>query len=193
MAAAPLIILQNVQLAFGHHALLDQASLTISANERIGLIGRNGAGKSSLLRLLDQRSEPDDGLVIKSDGVRVATVEQEPVLAPLTALEVLIETAGNPGSEDWEKEVLARKWVDKVGISPDASISTLSGGMRKRIALAAALVSEPDLLLLDEPTNHLDLDGILWLEKVLLDWRGSVLLITHDRRFLDDVVTRIVD
>jgi ATP-binding cassette subfamily F protein uup len=193
MAAAPLIILQNVQLAFGHHALLDQASLTISANERIGLIGRNGAGKSSLLRLLDQRSEPDDGLVIKSDGVRVATVEQEPVLAPLTALEVLIETAGNPGSEDWEKEVLARKWVDKVGISPDASISTLSGGMRKRIALAAALVSEPDLLLLDEPTNHLDLDGILWLEKVLLDWRGSVLLITHDRRFLDDVVTRIVE
>ena len=193
MAAAPLLILQNVQLAFGHHALLDQADLTISANERIGLIGRNGAGKSSLLKLLDQRAQPDDGSVIRSDGVRVATVEQEPSLPAQTALEVLMATAGNPGSEDWEREVLARKWVDKVGIAPDASVNTLSGGMRKRVALAAALVSEPDLLLLDEPTNHLDLDGILWLEKVLLDWRGSVLLITHDRRFLDDVVTRIVE
>ena len=193
MAAAPLLILQNVQLAFGHHALLDQASLTISANERIGLIGRNGAGKSSLLKLLDQRSQPDDGSVIKSDGVRVATVEQEPLLKELTVLEILIETAGNPSSEDWEREVLARKWAEKVGLSPDTSVSTLSGGMRKRVALAAALVSEPDLLLLDEPTNHLDLDGILWLEKVLLEWRGSVLLITHDRRFLDDVVTRIVE
>lgn len=193
MAAAPLLILQNIQLAFGHHALLDRASLTIGANERIGLIGRNGAGKSSLLKLLDQRSQPDDGLVITSDGVRVATVEQEPVLQELTVLEVLIATAGNPGSEDWEREILARKWADKVGLLPDTSIATLSGGMRKRVALAAALVSEPDLLLLDEPTNHLDLDGILWLEKVLLEWRGSVLLITHDRRFLDDVVTRIVE
>jgi ABC transport system ATP-binding/permease protein len=193
MAATPLLTLQNVQLAFGHHALLDHANLTIAPQERIGLIGRNGAGKSSLLKLLDQRSQPDDGLVVNADSLRVATVEQEPTLEALTVLEVLSAEAGRPDAEDWEREILARKWADKVGILPETLIDTLSGGMRKRVALAAALVREPDLLLLDEPTNHLDLDGILWLQKLLLEWRGSVLLITHDRRFLDDVVTRIVE
>jgi len=193
MAAPALITLQNVHLAYGHHPLLHGTGLTITAQERIGLIGRNGAGKSSLLKILDGRIQPDDGLVSQPDGITIATVEQEPTIEGETVLDALSLASANPSAEPWEREMLARKWADKVGLSPDTLIAGMSGGMRKRVALAAALAQEPSLLLLDEPTNHLDLDGILWLEKLLLDWKGGVLLITHDRRFLDAVATRIVE
>lgn len=191
--AAPLISLQAVQLAFGHHALLDQADLTIETNERIGLIGRNGAGKSSLLKLLDARLQPDDGKITRIDSMRVATVEQEPVLLGHAILDVLTAPENLPTAEAWEREVVARQWADRLSLSPDTAVSALSGGMAKRVALAAAMLGEPDLLLLDEPTNHLDLDGIAWLEQQLKQWRGSVLFITHDRRFLDVVATRIIE
>jgi ABC transport system ATP-binding/permease protein len=193
MASAALLHLQQVQLAFGHHALLDKANLTINRQERIGLIGRNGAGKSSLLKLISEEIAPDDGLLIKADGVRITTVSQEPVLEAQTILEALSGADVQPDAETWERDVAARQWCDKLGLDPDTDVHTLSGGMRKRVALAQALVSSPDLLLLDEPTNHLDLQGIAWLEEQLLSWRGSLLLITHDRRFLDTVATRIVE
>ena len=188
-----LLNLQAIQLAFGHHALLDHADLTIETNERIGLIGRNGAGKSSLLKLLDGRLAPDDGKITRVDGVRIASVEQEPVLLGATILDVLSAPEHQPTTEPWEREVVARQWADRLALNPDTLVSTLSGGMAKRVALAAAMLGDADLLLLDEPTNHLDLNGIAWLEQQLTQWRGSVLFITHDRRFLDGVATRIIE
>jgi ATP-binding cassette subfamily F protein uup len=191
--ASSLISLQAIQLAFGHHALLEQADLAIEAQERIGLIGRNGAGKSSLLKLLDGRIQPDDGKIVRVDGVRTATVEQEPTLVGPSVLQELADARHQPAAEAWERDVVARQWADRLSIDPDTLVTDLSGGMAKRVALAGAMLSEPDLLLLDEPTNHLDLDGIAWLEQQLKQWRGSVLLITHDRRFLDVVATRIIE
>ncbi|AYN19889.1 ATP-binding cassette domain-containing protein [Alcaligenes aquatilis] len=187
-----LISLTDVQLAFGHHPLLDHADLVIQKNERIGLIGRNGAGKSSLLKILDQRQAPDDGQVQRLSGLKIATVEQEPELDPELSIYDLL--CGNfTETEDWQRPARVNALMDKLGLDPDALTGSLSGGQRKRVALANALVEEPDLLLLDEPTNHLDFDGILWLEQLLLDFRGSAVIITHDRRFLDVVTTRIIE
>ncbi|MBX6965614.1 ATP-binding cassette domain-containing protein [Alcaligenes faecalis] len=187
-----LISLTDVQLAFGHHPLLDHADLVIQRNERIGLIGRNGAGKSSLLKILDQRQVPDDGQVKRLGGLKIATVEQEPELDPEVSIYDFL-CGDFTETEDWQRPARVNALMDKLGLDPDALTGSLSGGQRKRVALANALVEEPDLLLLDEPTNHLDFDGILWLEQLLLDFRGSAVIITHDRRFLDVVTTRIIE
>ena len=192
MALATLITLTDIQLAYGHHPLLDHADFSIQAGERIGLIGRNGAGKSSLLRLLDGRTLPDDGDIARSSGLRVTTVEQEPELDEnATVFDVVCNTEGD--HEDWQRPSRVRAVLEKLGLPADAQIAGLSGGTRKRVALARALVDEPDLLLLDEPTNHLDFDGIAWLEDMLRNWKGAAVIITHDRRFLDAVATRIVE
>lgn len=188
-----LITLNGVHLAYGHHPLLDGADLTIQANERIGLIGRNGAGKSSLLRLLDGRNQPDDGAINVAGHVRVATVEQEPTLDEALTIEETVMGEYDPDSEDWGRASRVRALIDKLELPPDARVGTLSGGMRKRVALISAIANDPTLLLLDEPTNHLDLDGIAWLETTLKQWPGSAIIITHDRRFLDSVATRIVE
>jgi ABC transport system ATP-binding/permease protein len=192
MALATLITLTDIQLAYGHHPLLDHADFAIQAGERIGLIGRNGAGKSSLLRLLDGRTVPDDGDIARSSGLRVATVEQEPELDEnATVFDVVCNVDGD--HEDWQRPSRVRAMLEKLGLPADAQIAGLSGGTRKRVALARALVEEPDLLLLDEPTNHLDFDGTAWLEEMLRTWKGAAVIITHDRRFLDSVATRIVE
>lgn len=192
MAQNTLISLTNVQLAYGHHPLLDHADFAIQEGERIGLIGRNGAGKSSLLRLLDGRNQPDDGDISRTSGLRVVTVEQEPVLDEArTVYEVVSDEQAHP--EDWQRPARVRATLEKLGLPADALIAGLSGGTRKRVALARALVDQPDLLLLDEPTNHLDFDGIAWLEELLRTWKGAAVIITHDRRFLDAIATRIVE
>lgn len=192
MAPATLITFTGVQLAYGHHPLLDGADFSIQAGERIGLIGRNGAGKSSMLRLLDGRSEPDDGDVSRAAGLKVATVEQEPTLdEQATVFEAVC--GPDDDSEDWQRPSRVRSLLERLRLPPDAPVAGLSGGNRKRVALARALADEPDLLLLDEPTNHLDFEGIAWLEKMLADWKGSAVIITHDRRFLDNIATRIVE
>src|SRR5690606_1572023 len=150
-----LITLTNAQLAFGHHALLDGTDLTIQHGERIGLIGRNGAGKSSLLKVLDGRVHLDDGEVMQMSGLKVATVEQEPELdSDTTVLDWLC--ADYIDKEDWERPAIAGALIDQLGLDPEAKIGGMSGGTRKRVALARALADRPDLLLLDEPTNHLD-------------------------------------
>ncbi|ARP89574.1 ABC transporter ATP-binding protein [Bordetella genomosp. 9] len=192
MAAATLITFTGVQLAYGHHPLLDGADFAIQAGERIGLIGRNGAGKSSMLRLLDGRSDPDDGEIARAAGLKVATVEQEPILDENATV---FETVCGPieETEDWQRPSRVRSLLERLRLPGDAPIAGLSGGTRKRVALARALAGEPDLLLLDEPTNHLDFDGIAWLEQMLGDWKGSAVIITHDRRFLDNIATRIVE
>jgi len=192
MVTPLLITLTDVQLAYGHYSLLDRASFSLQTGERIGLIGRNGAGKSSLLRLLDGRTMPDDGTIIRASGLRVATVEQEPQLdEQATVLEIVGSLDDH--TEDWQRPARARALLEQLGIPADVRIASLSGGTRKRVALVRAWVDEPDLLLLDEPTNHLDFDGIAWLEQTLSAWKGAALFITHDRRFLDAVATRIME
>ena len=156
--AIALISLSAVHLAYGHHPLLDGADLTIQSDERIGLIGRNGAGKSSLLRLLDGRTEPDDGAITVAGHVRVATVEQEPVLDESLTIEQTVMGEYDPDNEDWQRGPRVLALIDKLGLPPAALVGTLSGGMRKRVALISAMANQPTLLLLDEPTNHLDLE-----------------------------------
>lgn len=187
-----LITLSQIHLAYGHHPLLDGADFSIRSGERIGLIGRNGTGKSSLLKILDGRIQPDEGEVMRLGGLRVATVEQEPEMDDTqTIYDWLCKDALQ--AEDWSRPARVQALLDELGLNGQALIAGLSGGTRKRVALAQALADEPDLLLLDEPTNHLDLDAIQWLEKRLLSSRCSVLLITHDRQFLDAIAGRIVE
>lgn len=192
MAEQTLITLTDAQLAFGHHALLDHANFSIQEGERIGLIGRNGAGKSSLLRILDGRIQADDGEVARLSTLKAITVEQEPKLdEEKTVYDNLVGDFME--KEDWARPSRAQAMIDQLGLDGQAKITGLSGGTRKRIALAKAILEEPDLLLLDEPTNHLDFDGILWLEQIIKQSKCAYVIITHDRRFLDEVTTRIVE
>jgi ATP-binding cassette subfamily F protein uup len=211
-----LITLQNAQLAFGHVALLDHAEFSLETAERVGLIGRNGAGKSSLLRILGGLERPDDGDLRVQQGLRVTYVAQEPQLdsaasvfesvsAGLARVIHLIEqySAGEGDLtamqneielfDGWNWEQRVQETLHRLHLDPNARINALSGGTLKRVALAQALVTSPDVLLLDEPTNHLDLDSIEWLEQLLIDFKGSIITITHDRSFLDKVATRIVE
>ncbi|PUE44368.1 ATP-binding cassette domain-containing protein [Limnohabitans sp. 2KL-51] len=211
-----LLTLMNASLAFGHVALLDHADFSLETTERIGLIGRNGTGKSSLLKILAGMERPDDGNLHVQQGVRIAYVAQEPILvAEHTIFESVREglaevvqwiddythsrgdldtLQGQIESRDgWGWEQRLDETLQRLQLNPNAVVQSLSGGMRKRVALAQALVTRPDVLLLDEPTNHLDLNAITWLEDLLIDFKGSVIAITHDRAFLDRIATRIVE
>ncbi|WP_158899012.1 ATP-binding cassette domain-containing protein [Burkholderia sp. L27(2015)] len=222
----------GAQLAFGHVALLDHADFSIEAGERVGLIGRNGAGKSSLLQIVAGITRPDDGLITRQQNLTTVYVAQEPVfegtdtvfeavasgLAEIRALvdeyEVVVHELSDAAEGVRHDELLARlntlqsaldasdgwNWQTRVattlaqiGLDGEIRVNALSGGMQKRVALARALVAQPDVLLLDEPTNHLDFEAIRWLETFLMTLRSSVLFITHDRTFLDKVASRIVE
>ena len=210
--------LSNAHLAFGHVALLDNAAFSLDTGERLGLIGRNGAGKSSMLKIIAGLEKLDDGLLQMTQGVRICYVPQEPVFDPghsvfdavsegvaearavrqayeehadgvdLDALQTRIEAL-----DAWNWEQRVDTTLAQLHLDGSREIGQLSGGMKKRVALAQALVAVPDVLLLDEPTNHLDLDSIAWLEELLRGFKGSVMLITHDRAFLDGVATRIIE
>ncbi len=211
-----LITLLNAQLAFGHVPLLDHADFSLESAERVGLIGRNGAGKSSMLKILGGLDKPDDGTLQVQSGTRIAYVAQEPQLEAdatvfaavsegLARIIALIDeySQGHGDLDAMQSEIEALdgwNWEQRIGetlhrlhLDPQAIVKTLSGGTKKRVALAQALVAQPDILLLDEPTNHLDLDSIEWLEGLLVDFKGSIITITHDRSFLDNVATRIVE
>ncbi|MEP7260262.1 MAG: ATP-binding cassette domain-containing protein [Usitatibacter sp.] len=192
----PLLQLTEVCLAYGHVALLDHADLVVEAGERIGLIGRNGTGKSSLLRIVEGVAKADDGRVWLEPGARVASVAQEPTLDPeLTVFEAAGAAlrAALPEGDAWSLNHRVEIALDRLHLTGESIVGTLSGGQKKRVALAGALVLEPELLLLDEPTNHLDVSAIEWLEETLAAFPGAVLVVTHDRRFLDRVATRIVE
>ncbi|MDP9607135.1 UNVERIFIED_ORG: ATP-binding cassette subfamily F protein uup [Variovorax paradoxus] len=213
-----LITLLDAQLAFGHVPLLDHADFSLLESERIGLIGRNGAGKSSLLKILGGLEKTDDGTLQLQQNLRVAYVAQEPSLdmdadvftaasqglAPVIALRDLYLSGAEGLDLDalqsqieafdaWNWEQRVEETLHRLHLDRDARVGSLSGGTRKRVALAQALVAAPDVLLLDEPTNHLDLDSIEWLEQLLIDFKGSVVTVTHDRSFLNRVATRIVE
>jgi ATP-binding cassette subfamily F protein uup len=215
-----LLTLTDAHLAFGHVALLDGADFALETAERVALIGRNGTGKSSLLKILAGLDKPDDGLLQVQQGLRRTYVPQEPQFAPgvsvfeavsegvaeakaarerferhedldhdaLDALQSRIEALGG---WDWERRV--DETLQRLDLAPGLKVDTLSGGVRKRVALAQALVAKPDVLLLDEPTNHLDLDAIDWLAELLRGYRGALVLISHDRAFIDATATRIVE
>jgi len=222
------ISLSSAQLAFGHVALLDHAEFSLETTERVGLIGRNGTGKSSLLKVISGKFKLDDGLLVQQQGLKIAYVEQEPTFDP--AMSVFDAVAAGMGeqaamlaeyeqltgqfgqgdddalmermhdlqvkldaTDGWSMQNKVDTTLDRLSLAGESLMGTLSGGMQKRVALAVALVSAPDVLLLDEPTNHLDFRSIMWLEGLLRDFKGSVLFITHDRSFLDNVATRIIE
>ena len=193
----PLITLRNAELAYGLHPLLDRANLSVDDGERVGLIGRNGTGKSSLLQAIAGTLALDDGELARQDGLRIVFVEQEPELPPAATLRDSLIARGrieqlHDERERWRAEARLTEFLHRLDIDAERSPQTASGGERKRAALALALALQPDLLLLDEPTNHLDIDGITALEELLLKGPTSI-VITHDRAFLDRVVTRIVE
>jgi ATP-binding cassette subfamily F protein uup len=222
------ISLSDAQLAFGHVALLDHAEFSLETGERVGLIGRNGTGKSSLLKIIAGRSKLDDGLLVMQQGIKISYVDQEPHFDPeMTIFDAVASGLGNlpallieyeslagqfgqgdddalmermndiqqvlDASDAWNLKHKVETTLDKLNLNKDSLIKELSGGMQKRVALACGLVGTPDVLLLDEPTNHLDFGSILWLEGLLRDYKGSVLFITHDRSFLDNISTRIIE
>ncbi|OYT85627.1 MAG: ABC transporter ATP-binding protein [Burkholderiales bacterium PBB6] len=213
-----LLTLTNAHLAFGHVALLDGADFSLEAGERVALIGRNGTGKSSLLKILAGQERPDDGELQVQGGVQRFYVPQEPQFAEgatvfdavseglaeikslreryerhdpaddLDAVQTRIEAL-----DGWNWERRVDETLQRLHLKPEALVASLSGGTKKRVALAQALAANPDVLLLDEPTNHLDLDAITWLGELLKAFRGALVLITHDRAFLDVVSTRILE
>lgn len=211
-----LITLKNVSVAFGSDAILDQANLIIEPNERIGLIGRNGAGKSTLLKLIDGEVIPDDGELLRQQGSIVGRLMQEVpsdinydirsvvALGDETLGDALAEfyLAGDSDIdaqnkvtelEAWGLDVQVKTLCSKFDLAPEAQFAQLSGGMKRRVLMARALVKQPDILLLDEPTNHLDIETILWLETLLQSLNITMIIVSHDRSFIDKLCTRIIE
>ena len=219
-----LVRLKGVSLAFGNQVLLDKVDLDINAGERVCVLGRNGEGKSTLLKILNKQIKPDEGLVQHGDTLKVAALQQElPVTDPQTVYEVVASGLGELGTtiSEYHEEVLKGEHVDlaklerlqhiieandgwlwqqkvdsildRLDLPGDAAFDSMSGGWQRRVMLAQALVSEPDLLILDEPTNHMDIATIRWLEEQLVQFKGTLLFISHDRAFVQALSTRIIE
>ncbi len=223
-----IITLTDAQLAFGHFPMLDHAEFSLEAGEKVGLIGRNGTGKSSLLQVLAGKAPLDDGLLTVQQNLKISYVEQEPVFpadqtvydavaSGLREIQVLLQEYEDltsrleknsdskildrlnelqirlDATDAWNLNNRVETILDRLSLARNDLVGTLSGGLYKRVALAHGLIGSPDVLMLDEPTNHLDFESIVWLEDILKEFRGSLIFITHDRRFLDNIATRIVE
>ena len=192
----PLVTLDGVSIAYGHPPLLDEVAMQIDTHERVSLVGRNGTGKSTLLKILSAEILPDAGTVWRPVSLRTARLEQDvPLSAHRSVFEVVAEGHTHHLEEDeaWLHEHQVELILSRLGLAPEVIVDTLSGGWRRRVLLARALVGQPDLLLLDEPTNHLDIEAIQWLETFLAGYQGSVMFVTHDRAFLQRLATRIIE
>jgi ATP-binding cassette subfamily F protein uup len=185
---------RDVSFRFGGAPLLDTVRFTLEKGERVCLTGRNGTGKSTLMRMVLGEHEPDAGEIIQDSATRIAYLPQEIPSLPGTVAEIVRDGAAHHVQDgDWKIELEAERWIEKAGLPPDMNFSELSGGQKRRVLLARALASEPTLLLLDEPTNHLDIDSIAWMEDVLLSSGVALLFVTHDRAFLRRLSTRILE
>ena len=192
----PLVTLDGVSIAYGHPPLLNEVAMQIDAHERVSLVGRNGTGKSTLLKILSAEILPDAGTVWRPVSLRTARLEQDvPLSAHRSVFEVVAEGHTHHLEEDeaWLREHQVELILSRLGLAPEVIVDTLSGGWRRRVLLVRALVGQPDLLLLDEPTNHLDIEAIQWLETFLAGYEGSVMFVTHDRAFLQRLATRIIE
>ncbi len=192
----PLLTVDRVSIAFGHLPLLDTVSLQVDPRERVALIGRNGTGKSTLLKIISGEIAPDSGTIWRQPALRIARLEQDvPLSADRSVFDVVADGHTHHLEEDeaWLRAHHVDLVLSRLQLPPDTIVDTLSGGWRRRVLLARALVGQPDVLLLDEPTNHLDIDAITWLEDFLADYPGAVLFVTHDRAFLQRLATRIVE
>ncbi|MGZ4995876.1 MAG: ATP-binding cassette domain-containing protein, partial [Methylobacter sp.] len=223
----PLLRLSNVSIAYGTHALLNNADFQLDAGERVGLLGRNGEGKSTLMKIIAGNIQPDHGEIWQQPGLRLAWLEQTPELPDdATIYDAVAGGLGELGEwitryhamtltmdyEDdkalnelgdlqhkleshngWHFQQRVETTLTKLDLPGELKINGLSGGWKRRVALARALVIEPEVLLLDEPTNHLDFESITWLEEQILNFQGAVLFVTHDRSFLQKLATRIID
>ena len=191
----PLVVLEHISHAYGHVPLLDDVAMQVEPGERIAIIGRNGAGKSTLLQIIAGDRLPDAGTVWRQPGARAARLVQDvPLSTERTVAEVVGEGLGTlDAHEEWQRHHQAEMVMSRLSLPPAAIVDSLSGGWKRRVLLARALVGQPDLLLLDEPTNHLDIDAIAWLEEFLASYKGAVIFVTHDRAFLERLATRILE
>ncbi|WP_127219879.1 ATP-binding cassette domain-containing protein [Neisseria meningitidis] len=223
-----ILSVENASFAIGHVALLDKTSFQLDSGEKVGLIGRNGAGKSSFLKILAGLQKLDDGQIIVQNNLKIVYVPQESFFdKDATVFDTVAEGLGEirdllrryhhvshdlehnsddvllkelnelqleiEAKDGWKLDAAVKQTLGELGLPENEKIGNLSGGQKKRVALAQAWVQKPDVLLLDEPTNHLDIDAIIWLENLLKAFEGSLVVITHDRRFLDNIATRIVE
>ena len=189
-----IVSLENVTIGYRGPTLLEKASCRIEDNQHIGLLGRNGAGKTTLMRLILGLEHPDDGQVVLHPDRSVAWLPQEvPQDMPGTVRNAILEGLKGSHLPEWEQIQKAEQLASRMHLQLDAFCNELSSGWKRRVLLAQAIVSEPDLLCLDEPTNHLDIESIRWLEQFLSKWRGSLLFVTHDRAFLRKIAKRILE
>jgi ATP-binding cassette subfamily F protein uup len=188
-----LLSIQQISKAFGGPRLLDQATLQIERNERIFMVGRNGEGKSTLLKIIAGELEPDTGSLIPQPGLKIRALQQNVPDQKQGTIEDLVRSDFTENEESWETQQAIDRTISIVGLENHLHFHQLSGGQKRRALLAKALVCEPDLLILDEPTNHLDIESIQWLEQFLLRYRGSLIVVTHDRTFLRKLATRIIE
>ena len=192
------ISLQNVSLGFGGHDLLEEINLQVEKGEWIGLLGRNGMGKSTLLKVLHGELLPQSGTISRQQNLKTAYLSQEVPQGLHGSIQEIVtsgvEAAADAAEETvWQNQLKVEKMLSRMQLAPHAAFDTLSAGMKRRVLLARGLVNNPELLLLDEPTNHLDVDAIQWLEEFLTHWGGTLVFVTHDRVFLQKLAHRIVE
>ena len=192
-----LVSIQNVSLGFGGPLLLEDINLQIESGEWIGLLGRNGMGKSTLLKLINGDFLPQSGQVARQQNLKTAYLPQEVPLDMTGIVHEIVAGGLTENSKDideqWQRQIQVDQVISRMGLEAEAQFDTLSAGMKRRVLLARGLVNNPELLLLDEPTNHLDIDSIVWLEDFLARWGGTLFFVTHDRQFLQRIAHRIVE